>query len=59
MPDTGINAKQQATIALYSETHGGEDVPLYAAGPGSSDVRGVIEQNVIFTFMMRSLGLMP
>lgn len=58
MPETGPKAMQQATVPLYSESHAGEDVPLYAGGPGSNEVRGVIEQNVIFSFMMRALGLM-
>ena len=59
MPATGPSAMQQATVPLYSESHAGEDVPLYATGPGADNVRGVIEQNVIFNFMMRALGLMP
>lgn len=35
-----------------SETHGGEDVALYATGAGSSQVHGVIEQNRIFDYLM-------
>jgi len=35
-----------------SETHGGEDVALYATGAGAEGVRGVIEQNLIFDIMM-------
>lgn len=30
---------------LEDETHGGEDVAMYAKGPGSHLIRGVIEQN--------------
>ncbi|MEM7666528.1 MAG: alkaline phosphatase [Pseudomonadota bacterium] len=48
VPETGINAQQQATIPTGSETHGGEDVALYARGPGAEKARGVIEQNVIY-----------
>ncbi|MGB3739764.1 MAG: alkaline phosphatase [Pontixanthobacter sp.] len=56
-PDTQGAAVQQALIPTGSETHGGEDVVLYAAGPGSDQVRGVIEQNRIHAIMMRALGL--
>ena len=38
------------------ETHAGEDVALYATGPGSERVRGVIEQNRIFDIMMAAFG---
>lgn len=40
-----------------SETHGGEDVALYATGPGADRARGVIEQNVIYSIIMRAFGL--
>lgn len=33
---------------LESETHGGEDVAVYAIGPGAAALHGVIEQNRIF-----------
>lgn len=39
---------QEALLPLGSETHGGEDVGVYARGPGAEAVRGVMEQNVIF-----------
>jgi alkaline phosphatase len=39
---------QEAMLPLGSETHGGEDVGVYARGPGAEAVRGVMEQNVIF-----------
>ncbi len=47
----------QTLVPLGSETHAGEDVPVYAAGPGSDLVRGVIEQNVIFHIMMEATQL--
>ncbi len=47
----------QTLVPLDSETHGGEDVPIYAIGPGSDLVRGVIEQNVIFHIMMEATQL--
>jgi alkaline phosphatase len=47
---------QESLVPLASETHGGEDVPVYARGPGSDQVRGVIEQNEIFHIMKRAYG---
>jgi alkaline phosphatase len=48
---------QQALVPLQSETHGGEDVPFYAWGPGADGFAGTIEQNVSFHLMARALGL--
>ncbi|SHN58898.1 alkaline phosphatase [Erythrobacter sanguineus] len=56
IPQTGIAVRQQATVPLGSETHGGEDVALFATGPGASRARGVIEQNVIYTIIRKALG---
>lgn len=56
-PDTSVKARQQALVPLASETHGGEDVALYATGPGSQDVRGVLEQSRIGWIVRRALGL--
>jgi alkaline phosphatase len=66
-PEIGINAVAQSLVPVggshtddsvaYDETHGGEDVALYAVGPGSEAVRGVIEQNRIYDIMMAALGL--
>jgi len=49
--------QQQTAVNMTSETHGGEDVPLYATGPGSQRVRGVMEQNEIHGVMMKALGI--
>ena len=38
------------------ETHGGEDVALYAIGNGSECIAGVIEQNLIFDMMAGAFG---
>ena len=38
---------QQTAVKLGSETHAGEDVALYATGPGSRRFNGVMEQNKI------------
>ncbi len=56
MPETGVKARQQALIPLGSETHSGEDVALYAQGPGSERVRGVIEQNLIYRIIVEAFG---
>ena len=55
-PETGIMARQQSTVPLRSETHAGEDVALYAQGPGAQNVRGVIEQNRIYNFIRKAFG---
>lgn len=55
MPETGIKARQQALVPLGSETHGGEDVALFATGPGADRARGVIEQNVIYAIIRKAL----
>jgi alkaline phosphatase len=56
LPMTGLAARQQAAVPLASETHGGEDVALFATGPGAEAVRGVIEQNLIHTIIRKALG---
>jgi alkaline phosphatase len=48
---------QQSLVPLASETHGGEDVSVYADGPGAYLVHGVMEQNVIYHIMRQALGL--
>ncbi|WP_348673564.1 alkaline phosphatase [uncultured Abyssibacter sp.] len=42
---------QEALVPLGSETHSGEDVGLYASGPGANLVRGTNEQNIVFHVM--------
>ena len=49
--------RQPALVPMYSETHGGEDVAIFATGPGSNLVSGVMEQNEIFHVMGRASGL--
>lgn len=39
---------QEATHPTQSETHGGEDVAIFARGPGASAFHGELEQNAIF-----------
>lgn len=45
---------QEALVPRNSESHGGDDVGIYASGPGSASVRGVLEQNVIFHVLAQS-----
>lgn len=56
VPETGVGAQQQATVPTGSETHAGEDVALYAQGPGADRARGVIEQNVIYDIIRGAYG---
>ena len=62
-PDlTGIDTTapdymQESTMPMESETHGGEDVAIYARGPQAHLIRGVLEQNVIFHVMAEALGM--
>jgi len=45
---------QESTLPLASESHGGDDVGIWARGPGSDAVRGSVEQNTIFHFMVQA-----
>ena len=45
---------QEAMFPASSETHGGDDVAIWARGPGADAVRGTVEQNTIFHFMVQS-----
>lgn len=68
-PDTGVDALAQALVPIShrgidgivtnDETHGGEDVALYAIGARSDSVHGVIEQNRIFDIMLDAYGWRP
>lgn len=53
----GPDYRQEATIPMLAETHGGEDVPLYADGPHAYLFHGVLEQHVIFHVMVEAMGL--
>jgi len=46
----------EATVPLNSETHAGEDVPIYAAGPEAHLIHGVMEQNWIYHVMREAFG---
>jgi len=49
--------KQQAVIPTGYEKHSGEDVAIYADGPGAYLFQGVVEQNYIFHVMHHALRL--
>lgn len=46
---------QETVFPLEAETHGGEDVAIYAIGPQAHLLHGVQEQNVIFHVMKAAL----
>jgi alkaline phosphatase len=52
---TSRDYKQESAVPTSSEFHGGEDVPVYAGGPGAHRFRGVIEQNVLFHLIIAAL----
>ena len=45
---------QEALVPLKSESHGGDDVGIWAVGPGSDAVRGTVEQNVIYHVLVQA-----
>lgn len=45
---------QEANMPLRSQSHSGEDVGIWASGPGANAVRGTIEQNVIFHYLTQA-----
>jgi alkaline phosphatase len=48
---------QEAAVPLGSETHSGEDVAIYAVGPGAELVRGTVKNTHIFHVMKEALGI--
>jgi alkaline phosphatase len=53
---TAPNFRQQALVPLGSESHGGEDVVIYARGPQAHLFQGTLEQNAIYFVMAKALG---
>lgn len=49
---------QESLVPTGSETHGGEDVGIWARGPGAHLLTGTNEQNYVFHVMVRSGGLL-
>lgn len=50
---------QQAAVPLDAETHGGEDVAIYAKGPMAHLFHGVKEQNYVAHVMAYATCLEP
>ena len=50
---------QDAAVPLSQESHGGEDVALYAEGPQAYLFSGVLEQHVIFHVICEAFGWTP
>lgn len=50
----GPDYMQESVLPLSSETHGGEDVGIWARGPGSEAIRGSLEQNAIFHVLLQA-----
>lgn len=48
--------RQESAVGLWSATHSGEDVPVYAQGPGAETVYGVFEQNAIFHAIVQAVA---
>jgi alkaline phosphatase len=51
------NYMQESSVPLAAETHGGEDVAIYASGPCAHLFHGLQEQNFIFHVMYKALNL--
>ena len=49
---------QEATVPFMGESHGGEDVAIFARGPGAQAFHGELEQNVIFHIVVQSAPLL-
>jgi alkaline phosphatase len=46
---------QESTVPMADESHGGDDVGIWARGPGAHAVRGTMEQNAIFHILLQSM----
>ncbi len=54
---TSPDYKQESNIPLSDETHGGEDVAIFATGVNAHLIRGSMEENWIFYVMADALRL--
>jgi alkaline phosphatase len=48
---TALDFRQQALVPMGSETHGGEDVAIFASGPWAHLFQGVVDENYTFHVM--------
>ncbi len=55
---TSSGFHQEALVPHSAETHGAEDVAVYALGPGAHLISGTNEQNIIFHVMNYAADLM-
>lgn len=46
---------QESTVPMSNESHGGDDVGIWARGPGAHAVRGSLEQNAIFHIFLQAM----
>ncbi len=49
-----VDYMQEALVPSKSESHGGEDVGIWARGPGSKAVRGTLEQNTLYHLIVQA-----
>ena len=55
--DTGApDYLQEALVPMPSGAHSGEDVAIYASGPGAELFRGVVEQSYVYHAIADALG---
>lgn len=45
---------QEVLVPMHDESHGGEDVGVWALGPGSDAFRGTMEQNVLYHLIVQA-----
>lgn len=45
---------QESVVPMGNESHGGQDVGIWARGPGAQAVRGNVEQHTIYHFMVQA-----
>ena len=45
---------QESAVPMAAESHGGDDVGVWARGPGAEAVRGSIEQHTIFHLLLQA-----
>ncbi|NOT44111.1 MAG: alkaline phosphatase [Acidobacteria bacterium] len=48
---------QESAVPMGSETHSGEEVAIYAVGPGAEMVKGTVKNTFIYRVMAKALGL--